>query len=189
MDPKTTKAADAPKGAAQDTAKNVAEDSANTANVDQDRGGSTQVGTSGPDTLVGGQGADTIIGGQGNDTLSSLGGPTVDEAIATLRAEFEAKAAADEEENARLRADAADARAEADALRESMITGKKVERREDGKVAVRVKTPMLIHPSQDEWDYETAGVATASASLTAGLNYVDPWVADHWLVKGNLQED
>lgn len=115
-----------------------------------------------------------------------------EEVVASHSAAFE-KA---QNELAAARAEADKAKAELGEFRDRMVDGESLEdiaadqgeRKNDDLVEVRVKTPMQINPDPSDWRYSHDGPPPASHTLMAGLNHVPQWVADHWLVKGNLAD-
>lgn len=52
---------------------------------------------------------------------------------------------------------------------------------------VRVKTPMLVQPPEPDWRHD--GPPPTAFPLAKGLNKVPRWVAEHWIVRANLEPD
>lgn len=109
--------------------------------------------------------------------------------VAQLELDAEAAKAAHETEVADLRAKLAAAE---QASADIMAGRKPREADENGNVEVRVKTPMMIHPSVPA-DYDPAmdGPIPESFKLVGGgaLNYAPRWVAEHPLVVANAAEE
>lgn len=150
---------------------------------------------SGPETQSAVAQANGVVGEPGVDALKEQ--PAIVGIDPAAHAALEARLADAEEARLKAEADAAAARAEADTHRQAADDARDAlrrgvslrPRRSDGKVEVRVKTPLLIHPDADAWRYVEDGPPPNPVHLTAGLNFVEPWVADHWLVKGSLEDD
>lgn len=118
------------------------------------------------ETVAGGAGNDTVAGGAGNDTLS--GAPASAAPIQGLGM-GDAPTAAE--------------------VGTSIIGGVPESLREKGGVRVKVKGPMMIFPTGDDF-FDKNGLARPGYPLTAGVNEnVPKWVADNWLVKANTAED
>lgn len=157
--------------------------------------------TKGADTTTGAETqsavsqANAAIGEPGEDALKEA--PTIVGVDPAEHAALQARLADAEEARLKAESEAAAARAEADThrqaaddARDAMRRGGSLrQRRSDGKVEVRVKTPLLIQPDADAWRYVEDGPPPNAVQLQAGLNFVEPWVADHWLVRGSLEDD
>jgi hypothetical protein len=121
--------------------------------------------------------------------------------IDRIAAELAQVKAAHEDEAATLRAalQAADQRHED--LKTLMISGASgaeiaeatagaADDEDDGLVEVRVKSPMIVTPVMPaDYDPHYDGPIPPAVSLVRGLNRVPAHIADHWLVKGNLESE
>lgn len=117
--------------------------------------------------------------------------PDLSGEVADLKAQIASLNSAHESEVAGLRSELQAAQSALTGLKAAMVSGAALTAQDadpDALVEVRVKTPMAINPDPDRWDYGGQPIPVAAHTLTRGLNLVPRWVADHWLVKANLEE-
>ena len=114
--------------------------------------------------------------------------------VERLREELAAQAAKAEQELAAARAEATNAAAENDRLKEQLVfAGSEFEGERAQRPAgeIRVKTPMLINPVvPNDYDPSRDGPIPPAYPLNKGLNVdVPAWVVNTWHVQNNLEAE